>query len=299
VSNELLNGMGETTAPGGVFTDWTTNVDALAPTETAGVPPLCTQAHWMNLGMFGTNTFLTDSNGSVTPVNLSWYALGTFHAGNNGPGATGGNGAFPAPATNNNKLMDGFIECTWGGDQANVALPPGTPIYSTPISDQPLLFLTGLGAFLSGQGGGTYSVIIYANTDGEGQGRVGQYFVDAAHGTYTSIVDDGPAISTDYNNTPHHSTITPVYFVLRPLSGMGQIIRWCPVTATNNANAALGNYVEFDGLTNDTILIRTQNVATRAPQLMGFKSFLWEWLFPPVRNAPWLLPPILFMATHR
>jgi hypothetical protein len=290
VSNELLNGMGETTAPGGVFTDWTTNVDALAPTETAGVPPLCTQAHWMNLGMFGTNTFLTDSNGSVTPVNLSWYALGTFHAGNNGPGATGGNGAFPAPATNNNKLMDGFIECTWGGDQANVALPPGTPIYSTPISDQPLLFLTGLNAFLSGQGGGTYSVIIYVNTDGTGQGRVGQYYVDAAHGTSDAMVDDGPANSVDNSTTPPTITPTTHIFVSSTTQWNGSNWTMVPLTATNNANSAFGNYVEFDGLTNDTILIRTQNAGNPGAPICGIQILSLGVAIPPNTSTPAVSP---------
>ena len=57
-----------TTSAAGASLYWSTNVDGLAPWERAGVPPLCVQSNWMNVGMFGTNVTLIDSNGLPTAV---------------------------------------------------------------------------------------------------------------------------------------------------------------------------------------------------------------------------------------
>ena len=253
----------------------------MAPWETAGATPLLVQSNWMNLGRFGTNVTLTDSNGLPTAVIASWMADGMWHA-----HGTGGNASFPSVVTNDSKLMDGFIECTWTYDGPNVAIPPGTSILALTNTDQPIIFLTGLGSFISTLGiGSTYSVIIYANTDGEGQGRVGQYFVHAAHGTYGSIVDDGPAISTDNTATPPTSTVTPVLFDAQTNEFNGSNYTMVPVTATNSANAAWGNYIEFDGLTNDTILIRTQNGGSPAAPINGIQIVCLGIAIPPSPNT--------------
>ena len=149
--NDLLNGARKYTTPGGVIGDWTTNLDAMAPWETAGATPLLVQSNWMNLGRFGTNITLTDSNGLPTAVIASWMADGMFHA-----HGTGGNASYPTVITNDAKLMDGFIECTWTYDGPNVAIPPGTSILALTNTDQPIIFLTGLGSFLSTYGRGQH-----------------------------------------------------------------------------------------------------------------------------------------------
>ena len=280
--NDLLNGASELLNNGPVIGDWTTNLDAMAPWETAGATPLLVQSNWMNLGRFGTNITLTDSNGLPTAVIASWMADGMFHA-----HGTGGNASYPTVITNDAKLMDGFIECTWTYDGPNVAIPPGTSILALTNTDQPIIFLSGLGTFLSTYGvGSTYSVIIYANTDGEGQGRVGQYFVHAAHGTFASIVDDGPAISTDNTTTPPTSTVTPVYFDAQTNEFNGSNYTIVPVTATNSANAQWGNYIEFDGLTNDMILIRTQNGGSPAAPINGIQIVCLGIAIPPSPTRP-------------
>ncbi len=246
VANAMV-GYTEITVPGGVIGDWHTNVDALAPTETAGVPPLCVQANWNNLGRLGTNVTLNDSNGTPTSVNISWYSYGMWYS------------TTSKSLTNDTKLMDGFLEGTWTYDQVNVAFTPGTSLFAMPNPDQPTIFLTGLGSFLSAQNGGTYSIIIYADTDGTGQGRIGQYFVDVASGTYDSITDLGAAIETDTDNIPPTSAPAPVFFDAETTQFNGSNYTMVPLTAIGNANnAAFGNYIEFDGLTNDTILLRTQ-----------------------------------------
>ena len=140
VCNDLLGGVSELLNNGSVITDWTTNVDALAPWEKAGATPLLVQSNWMNLGRFGTNVTLTDSNGLPTTVKASWMADGMFHANYNVN--------YPAVLTNDTKLMDGFIECTWGFDGPNVAIPPGTSILAMTNTVQPIIFLTGLGQHL-------------------------------------------------------------------------------------------------------------------------------------------------------
>ena len=257
---------GETLNPGGVL-DWSTNVDGLAPWERAGVPPLFVQTNWMNLGQYGANVTLMDSNGIPTAVKASWYAAGMWYAGYDP--------TYPATRTNDAKLMDGFLECTWYYTGANVPIPPGTSIMTMPNTDQPIIYLTGLDTFLLEQGGGTYSVIIYANTDGEGRGWIGQYFVDAASGTYDSIVDNGPATSIDFTTYPPTSAPTPVYFDAQTTQFNGSNYTMVPLTATNSANAAWGNYVEFDGLTNGTILIRTQNNGTPSAPINAIQIVTW------------------------
>ncbi len=278
VSNNLLGGAAEGTTVGGILGDWHTNVDALAPTETAGVPPLCVQSNWMNLEGYSTNLTLIDSNGQPTSVKMSWYAAGKFYAQDNA--------SYPAVLTNDTKLMDGFIECTWSYDSANVPIPPGTSILAMPNTDQPIIFLTGLYSFLLAQGGGTYSIIVYANSDGSGQGRVGQYFIDAASGTYDSITDQGAAIATDNSVTPPVSYPTPVLFMADTTQFNGTNYTQVPLTATNNANAAFGNYIEFDGLTNDMILIRTQNSGNPGAPINGIQIISLGVAIPPSPNTP-------------
>ena len=282
VCNDLLNSAPEGLNNGSVITDWTTNVDALAPWETAGATPLLVQSNWMNLGRFGTNITLTDSNGTPTAVIASWMADGMFHA-----HGSGGNASYPTVVTNDSKLMDGFIECTWSYTGANVPISPGTSILALTNTDQPIIFLTGLGSFIANYGiGSTYSVIIYADTDGTGQGRVGQYFVHAAHGTYDSIVDDGPAISTDNTTTPPTSTVTPVYFDAQTNQWNGSNYTVVPVSATNSANAQWGNYIEFDGLTNDMLLIRTQNGGNPGAPINGIQIVCLGIAIPPSPTVP-------------
>ncbi len=272
---------GEYTAPGGVISDWTTNVDALAPTETAGVPPLCVQVNWNNLGRFGTNVTLNDSNGTPTSVKVSWFALGMFDAAYNA--------SYPSSRTNDTKLMDGFIECTWNYDGPNVAIPPGCAMDTNhlPLTDQPIVFLTGLNSFLSAQGGGTYSIIIYVNTDGTGQGRVGQYFIHSASGTYDSFNDTGTANEVDGSVTPPIPIgPTPVLFAADTNQFDGSNYTMVPLTATNSANAAYGNYVEFDGLTNDTILIRTQNGGSPGAPINAIQILSLGVAIPPNATRP-------------
>src|SRR5208283_1159524 len=63
-----------------------------------------------------------------------------------------------------------------------------------------------------------------------------------------------------------------------------------PVTATNSANASWGNYIEFDGLTNDIILIRTQNGGSPGAPVNAIQIVCLGIAIPPSPTRPVAVP---------
>jgi hypothetical protein len=59
-----------------------------------------------------------------------------------------------------------------------------------------------------------------------------------------------------------------------------------PLTATNTANSAFGNYIEYDGLTNDTVLICTQNHGNPSAPIAGIQIFSLGVAIPPYVTPP-------------
>ncbi len=223
-------------------------VDSLLPTERAGVAPY-TMANWMNFGISGGATTLTDSNGSPTAVTMAWQSPGMWH--------TDTYGTFPGLINPNCKLMDGYLEPTWSYTGNNVPIPPGTSMVNINQDDQPIILLTGLNTFAAAQGGGVVDIILYVGTGNDISGRHAEYWIDSATGT-DAAVTDGAMIPTNCG---------PLYVVYNAFFD-GTNFSPVPPTATNDANAAMGQYIDFTIPTNldgtlytNTVLIRGQVIS--------------------------------------
>jgi hypothetical protein len=257
--------------PGGVQNGW---VDSLAPTDTAGVYP---QKNWNNLGRFGDSITLNDGNGVSSGVSIAWTSLGMWHC-------SGRTGFPPGPPFSdpNAKLMDGFLESTWGLLGVNGPIAPGTAV--TNISNcAPIIFLSGLQQFIANKCGGSYSIVIYCNND-TASGRHSEYWIDAVSSPSSAIVVGAP--------------ITPPIFLNDNAQFNGTFTQVCP-SATNDAAACSGNYIEFDGLTNDEILIVSQNIsAAPSAVINGIQVIALGVILPPIVQPPWISPTnVIFLGS--
>jgi hypothetical protein len=255
--------------PGGVQNGW---VDSLLPTNIAGVFP---QANWNNVGRFGDNITLNDNNGTSSGVSIAWTAPGMWHC-NGQPG-------FPPIINNPNaKLMDGFLESTWAFSGLNGPIAPGTAV--TNIANcAPIIFLSGLQQFVANQCGGPYSIVIYCNSDFP-DCRHGEYWIDAVTGPSSAIVVGPP--------------ITPPIFVTHCTQFDGTFTQVSPF-ATNDAAAFNGNYIVFSGLTNDEILIVSQNISpSPAAVINGIQVIALGAHLPPTLALPTISPTnVIFLGS--
>ena len=257
--------------PGGVQNGW---VDSLLPTDIAGVFP---QSNWNNLGRFGDSITLNDSSGASSGVSIAWTALGMWHC-------SGQTGFPPGPPFSdpNAKLMDGFLESTWGLLGLNGPIAPGTAV--TNITDcAPIVFLSGLQQFVANQCGGPYSIVVYCNSDLT-ECRHSEYWVDAVTGPSSAIVVGPP--------------ITPPIFVAHCTQFDGTFTRVSPL-ATNDIVASDGNYIVFSGLTNNEILIVSQNISVGpAAAINGIQIIALGVRIPPTLAPPIISPTnVIFLGT--
>ena len=279
VCNDMQGGLGETTVPGGVQNGFE---DSLLPNEVAGVFP---QPNWNNLGSYGDNVSLMDSNGCDSGIKISWYSWGMWYSAGYGP-QTGGNNApiYPLPPnTPNYKLMDGYLESGWNNHQLNKALPAGTVVTNAANGTltAPFICLKGINQFLLAQGGGTYSIVIYTGTgNAYGENRNSELWLE----TYTEntavpeTITDGVTNSTQY------------YCVYNTLFDGSTWVQ-TPANATNDATAAYFNYLIFSGRTDDSILIRGQDISGGpATAFAGFQIVALGLHVGPVPSAPAFAP---------
>ena len=268
VANDNTGPIPEMPAGGIINTD----LDSLLPTDIAGVFP---QANWNNLGRFGDSITLNDNNGVSSGVSIAWMALGMWH--------NAGYGSFPQPPTTPDyKLMDGFLESTWSFTGPNGPIPPGTAV--TNIANcAPIVFLSGLQQFVANQCGGPYSIIIYCNSDIVG-GQHSEYWIDAVYGPSSGITVGAP--------------ITPPIYRIGDALFAGTFTQVCP-SATNDTLACSGNYIEFDGLTNDEILIVSQNMSgSPSAEINGIQIIALGVRLPPQLPVPIISPTnVIFLGT--
>ena len=215
-------------SPGGVQNLF---VDSLLTNETAGVFP---QANWNNFGRYGDAITLNGSNGLSSGVIIAWNSAGMWHA--------NGDAGFPGLINPNCKLMDGVLESTWTYTGPNTAIPPGTAVTNIAGNNTPIILLSGLQQFVAAQGGGTYSIVIYFKSTGTHS----EFWIQTASGPSSAVVVG--------------VTNPPQLYVDNPTPFDGTDFIQVPPTATNTAAAFAGNYMFFGGLTNDEILVRSQNI---------------------------------------
>jgi hypothetical protein len=247
---------------GGVMTGL---IDCLNPSEIAGIFP---QPNWNNLGRFGDSIPLVDSNGCDSGVSISWYSSGMWGC---NAGTSAGSAGFPNPLANpDDKLMDGFLDPTWGNDGPNTAIPPGTAVTNV-SGNAPIIFLTGMSSFLAAQGGGTYTIVVYVNSDAVST-RQCDIWIQKVTGPSSAIVTGAT------NSVQYYQTDTAQF--------NGSNYTQVPVTSTNVANIAWGNYMVFPNQTDDEILIRCQDInSSPAAAIHGIQIFAPGEHVPPQLSA--------------
>ena len=250
--------------PGGAQNGW---LDSLQPTDLAGMFP---QTNWNNMGRFGSRITLEDHDGVSSGVGIAWTALGMWHC----SGQTG----FPPgpPFTNPNaKLMDGYLESTWGLYGLNGTIAPGTAV--TNITDcAPVVYLSGLQQYALSQGSYYYSIVLYCNSANTNCSH-SEYWIDAASESSYGITVGAP--------------VTPPIFVTHCTRFNGTFTQVSPL-ATNDATASDGNCIIFSGLTNDEILIVSQNLTVGPSAAINGIQVITPGIVlpPPGLLIPWISP---------
>lgn len=224
-----------------------TNVGALQPGDTAGAPGY-QQSNWNVLGRYGdssNNAFpITDSSGAAANIVVHWDATGNY--------SQSGAANPAAQTTPDGNLMNGYDDSNGNG---NVALTNGLSLYAQNGNNKPMVYISGLQAWLATQGVSYYDVVVYSDGD-VATGRGGEYWLVDATGATSSLT-----FSNDL--TTHAFICDRANFVT---TGTYAEV---PVTVNNGRESQQGNfqgnYVVFPSLTNDSFLLRTAEFNSRSP----------------------------------
>jgi hypothetical protein len=231
-----------------------TNGNLLLPTDFAGAPGYA-QSNWNCLsGTTGTNVSIVDSSGAAISVGLNWSASGTWSQ----SGSVGVNQGTP-----DGNLMNSYLD---NNGSANTTF--GTNMYATSNNNKPLAYFTGLQAWLATQSATAYDIVIYsdgdANPGSNNGGRSGEYWAVNASGPSTNLVL-GSDLDTHVFVCDRANFIGTLSYVQVP-----GFVRTGSFGAVSGGTVSEfwnfpGNYTVLTGLTNDTVLIRSQRFNTRAP----------------------------------
>lgn len=236
----------------------------LQPTDLAGAPGY-QQTNWNVLGRFGdngTNAFGTnnyailDSGGDDTHVSIEWDATGNWSV--QGTAAPTDRGS---PDLN---LMNGYCD---SGGSGNLALTQNTTIFAQSGNNKPMVFISGLSAWLLTEGAAYYDVVLYADGDST-QGRTWEYWLQAAsQGATTGPITNitfGSDITTHAFMCDRANFATTLTYTQVPIVSAAN---WIPAAAGlgggnsgwgANIGNNPGNYVVLPGLTNDSFVLRTE-----------------------------------------
>jgi hypothetical protein len=240
--------------------------NSLAPTDVAGAPGY-TQANWNNLGRYGDNVSgqfaVVDSAGNNSGLTVNWDATGTWAQ----QFATSQNTNALAQGTPDGNLMCGYVD---SGGNGNVTLAP--TISGNSGNNKPLVFVSGLQAWLASQSASYYDVVIYVDGDAVA-GRTGEYWLQSATGTPTVSLTYGPDLTTHAFVSDRANFVTSQTYVQVPLAYLSSWVPTVPAAAsgfyTNAAgggNAGWGhvlgnnpgNYIVFPSMSADSFVLRTE-----------------------------------------
>ena len=236
-----------------------------ATVETAGAPGFA-QTNWNNLGRWGDVTSgIMDYSGADSGLHLQWDAPSTYSS-----------GAYAALGTSDSKLMDGFDSTDWAGGPP-AAWTAGS-IYGGAFDQKPAEYVGGIQAWLAAKGASSYSVVLYV------QGWHGWY--GTSEHWVQAVTGGNPS---DYNMVVG-GNVTPQMFC-QDNGAFNGTYSQVPSSATNYANkTGSGDYLVFNGLTNDAILIQNVEPANdyQAGKLFGFQIVATP--ATPITSAPEISP---------
>ena len=219
-----------------------------ATVEAAGAPGFAT-TNWNNLDRWGDVTSgIIDFTGADSGMHLMWDAPSAYSS-----------GAYANLGTPDGKLMDGFDSTDWAGGPPS----PWTAgaIYGGAFNQKPAVYVGGIQTWLAAKGAASYSVVLYV------QGWHGWY------GTSEHWIQAVTGGNPSWWNMTVGGDVTPRIFCQDNGTFNGTYTQ-VPPTSTNYASkTGSGNYIVFNGLTNDAILV--QNVEPtgdyQAGKLFGFQ----------------------------
>jgi hypothetical protein len=230
-----------------------TNGALLLPTDVAGASTYA-QDNWNCVAAaLGTNVALLDSAGAATTVAISWSSPNTWSQSGNTTASQG---------TADANLMNPYLD---NNGNANVAITNPFSMFSTttpPNANRnwPLVYLTGLNAWMAAQGVAAYDVVIYSDGDNAG-GRTGEYWAVNASGTPDNLTLGVDASTHVFICDLNNFIANPVYTQVPLFVQSGAISGGIWAEYGNFP----GNYTVLQSLTNDTVLFRTQRFNSRAP----------------------------------
>jgi hypothetical protein len=239
-----------------------TNGNALAATDLAGVPAYA-QTNWNNLStaiapgsnQMATNRAVIDSSGAATTVAVSWSCPDNY---------TESGGNMNTQGTPDGNLMNPFLDNL---GNANVGITNPFNMFDTTVNyrnDWPLVYLTGLKAWMTAQGVAAYDVVIYCDGDAT-SGRVGEYWAVNASGTPTALTLGADAsthiFACDLNNFISVQAYSAVSASIQTGNQLPNVSGGLIAEYGNFP----GDYLILTSLTNDTVLFRTQRYNSRAP----------------------------------
>jgi hypothetical protein len=218
---------------------------ALLPEEIAGAPGYA-QANWNVLGRWGDsggNTLFTvlDSTGVATPVIVNWDANNIW--------SMAGGGTPTAQGTPDGNLMNSYDD---SNGAANTTL--ANTVYGNPVANKPLVYISGLSAWLSAQSATHYDVVVYSDGDAQ-SGRVGEYWLVDASGP-TSGLTYGADLTTHAFVCDRANFVTTLTYAEVPATVNGGQL--------SQRGNFQGNYTVFPSLQSDSFLLRTAEFNTRA-----------------------------------
>jgi len=233
--------------------------------EMAGAPGFA-QTNWNNLDRWGDVTSgIIDYTGADSGLHLQWDSVWCYSS-----------GAFASLGTPDGKLMDGFDTTDWAGGPPAPWTAGAT--YGAASNQKPAEYVGGIQAWLAAKGATSYSVVFYV------QGWHGWY------GTSEHWIQAVTGGNPSWWNMTVGGDLTPRIFCQDNGSFNGTYTQ-VPSTSTSYANkTGSGNYIVFNGLTNDAILI--QNVEPtgdyQAGKLFGFQIVATP--ATPITSAPLISP---------
>jgi hypothetical protein len=220
-----------------------------ATVETAGAPGFAT-TNWNNFDRYGSQTSgIIDYTGADSGLAMQWDSAGSYNG-----------GAYSSLNTTDSKLMDGGLETDWGGGPAGTW--SAAAVYWAGGNDKPAVYVGGIRTWLAAHGGATsYSVVLYVQ-GWHGWAGYSEHWVQA--------VTNGSA--TSYNMQVGND-LTPHLFS-RDNGEFNGTYTQVPSTCTSAGAASYGgNYIVFNTLTNDAILLRTSETYGdwQSGKLLGFQ----------------------------
>lgn len=214
-----------------------TNAGALLPADSAGAPGYA-QTNWNNYGVNGTNAAAFDSSGATTTVTFSWIAANLW--------SENGGGTPSVQTSPDFKLMNGYLDSNASATNALDYTQPVIGPASTNINDFPWVYVTGVNAWMTANHVSQYDVVVYSDGDNAG-GRGGEYWIQNASGPW-----DGMTLGSDVT--------THTFFTVDSIFLNDGIYHFIPDTVRSGQVSQFGNFqgnvTAFNGLTNDSFIVR-------------------------------------------